>query len=109
MVDVIVSSAYGYRLGAVSKWAMNAEDPLSTAISDFPKRGILVSCLIDICNTVIDARCQRSAVPTWAWELVCRIPNVRWRQLCDSDRIMAEVGYYDRISKALSHRAIVRQ
>ena len=43
MVDVIVSSAYGYRLGAVSKWAMNAEDPLSTAINDFPKRGILVS------------------------------------------------------------------
>lgn len=42
MVDVVVSSSYGYRLGAVTKWAMDVEDPLSTAINDFPKRGILV-------------------------------------------------------------------
>ncbi|KIJ97258.1 hypothetical protein K443DRAFT_681651 [Laccaria amethystina LaAM-08-1] len=73
MVDVVASSSYGYRLGAVSKWAMDVEEPLSTAINDFPKRGIL-----------------RSIVPTWAWNLVCRIPNKRWRQLCDSDKIMAE-------------------
>lgn len=43
MVDVGVSSSYGYRLGAVGKWAMDVEDPLSTAINDFPKRGILVN------------------------------------------------------------------
>ncbi|KXN88975.1 hypothetical protein AN958_06437 [Leucoagaricus sp. SymC.cos] len=73
MVDVVVSSSYGYRLGAVSKWAMDVEDPLSTAINDFPKRGIL-----------------RSIVPGWAWKLVCRLPNARWRQMCDSDKIMAE-------------------
>lgn len=45
MVDVLVSSAFGYRLGAVSKWAMGSEDPLSTAITDFPKRGVVVSLL----------------------------------------------------------------
>jgi len=45
MVDVVVSSSFGYRLGAVSKWAMDTEDPLSTAINDFPKRGILVKPL----------------------------------------------------------------
>ncbi|KAF9062643.1 cytochrome P450 [Rhodocollybia butyracea] len=73
MVDVIVSTSYGYRLHAVKKWASDNEDPLSTAISDFPKRGII-----------------RSVVPSWAWNLVCRIPLVRWRQLCDSDKIMAE-------------------
>ncbi|KAI0068521.1 cytochrome P450 [Artomyces pyxidatus] len=73
MVDIISASSFGYHVGAVSKWTKNSEDPLSTAIGDFPKRGIL-----------------RSAVPTWAWNLVCRIPNKRWRQLCDSDRIMAE-------------------
>ncbi|KAF9023114.1 cytochrome P450 [Hymenopellis radicata] len=73
MVDVGVSTSYGYRLGAVHKWALNSEDPLSTAIHDFPKRGIL-----------------RSAVPTWAWNLICKIPNSRWRQMCDSDKIMAE-------------------
>jgi hypothetical protein len=33
LVDVLVSSSFGYRLGAVSKWAIN----------DFPKRGILVN------------------------------------------------------------------
>ncbi|KAF9035857.1 cytochrome P450 [Panaeolus papilionaceus] len=73
MVDVVVSSSFGYRLGAVGRWAMDVEDPLSTAINDFPKRGIL-----------------RSVVPTWAWNFVCRIPNNRWRQLCDSDKILAE-------------------
>ncbi|KAF5358595.1 hypothetical protein D9758_007733 [Tetrapyrgos nigripes] len=74
MVDVIVSTSYGYRIGAVNKWTFcNTEDPLSTAISDFPKRGIL-----------------RSVVPSWAWNLVCKIPNARWRQMCDSDKIMAE-------------------
>ncbi|KAF8967495.1 cytochrome P450 [Flammula alnicola] len=73
MADVVVSSSFGYRLGAVSKWAMDVEDPLSTAINDFSKRGVL-----------------RSAVPAWAWNLVCRIPNNRWRQMCDSDKILAE-------------------
>ncbi|KAF5321063.1 hypothetical protein D9619_000139 [Psilocybe cf. subviscida] len=73
MLDALVSSCFGYRLGAVGKWAMDVEDPLSTAINDFPKRGIL-----------------RSAVPTWAWDLVCRIPNNRWKQMCDSDKILAE-------------------
>jgi hypothetical protein len=42
MVDVIVASSYGYQLGALRKWAMDVEDPLSIAINDFPKRGILV-------------------------------------------------------------------
>ncbi|KAH7921089.1 cytochrome P450 [Leucogyrophana mollusca] len=73
MVDVIIASSHGYRQGALSKWIVGVEDPLSTAISDFPKRGVL-----------------RSAVPTWAWDLICRIPNNRWHQMCDSDKIMGE-------------------
>ncbi|TEB32169.1 cytochrome P450 11B1 [Coprinellus micaceus] len=73
MVDVTIFSLFGYRLGAVGKWIVGAEDPLSTAINDFPKRGIL-----------------RSVVPGWAWNLVSRIPSNRWRRLCDSDKIMAE-------------------
>ena len=43
MVDLIVATSFGYRLGALSKWALDVGDPLSTAINDFPKRGILVS------------------------------------------------------------------
>lgn len=42
MIDVVIASCFGYRLGAVNKWAMDIEEPLSTAIKDFPKRGILV-------------------------------------------------------------------
>lgn len=92
MVDVIVSTSYGYRLGAVSKWAMNAVDPLSTAINDFPKRGILVRfCCSYYLIFDLSLCLQRSAVPTWAWDLICKIPSGRWRQLCDSDKIMAEV------------------
>lgn len=36
-------SRSGYRLGALNKWGMDVQDPLSVAINDFPKRGILVS------------------------------------------------------------------
>ncbi|KAH9077004.1 cytochrome P450 [Lactarius deliciosus] len=77
MVDVVSASSFGYHVGALSKWAMDTEDPLVTAVGDFPKRGIL-----------------RSAVHKRAWNLVCNIPNRRWRQLCDSDRIMAEASNY---------------
>ncbi|KIL58950.1 hypothetical protein M378DRAFT_169922 [Amanita muscaria Koide BX008] len=73
MVDVVTSVSYGFQANAIKNWAMGLENPLSTAINDFPKRGIL-----------------RSAVPTWAWKLVCWIPNSRLRQLCASDNIMAE-------------------
>jgi len=47
MVDVLVSSSYGYRLGAVS--TLNTSTPLSTphelctAIALFPLRGVLAS------------------------------------------------------------------
>ncbi|KAF7366924.1 hypothetical protein MSAN_00951100 [Mycena sanguinolenta] len=72
-LDMIVASSYGFKLGAINKWALEAEDHLTTAIGDFPKRGIL-----------------RSTVPKWAWNLVCKIPNARLKLLCDSDKIMAE-------------------
>jgi len=48
MVDVMVASTFGYRLGALAKWAMGIEVPLSTAINDFPKRGILVHPSVEI-------------------------------------------------------------
>ncbi|KAH9977612.1 cytochrome P450 [Lactifluus volemus] len=73
MADVATSSSFGSATGALSKWATNIDDPLVTAIGDFPKRGIV-----------------RSAVPAWTWKLVCSIPNRRWRQLCNSDRVMTE-------------------
>lgn len=42
MADVVSASSFGYCVGALSKWAVDGEDPLVTAIGDFPKRGILV-------------------------------------------------------------------
>ena len=43
MVDIVVLSSYGQRLGALRNWAAGIEDTLATAISDFPIRGVLVS------------------------------------------------------------------
>jgi hypothetical protein len=43
-----VASSYGFQLGAINKWALEAEDHLTMAIGDFPKRGILVRDLISI-------------------------------------------------------------
>ncbi|KIY64381.1 cytochrome P450 [Cylindrobasidium torrendii FP15055 ss-10] len=73
MVDITVSTSYGYRLGAIHKWSLQNEDPLSTAIHNFPIRGVL-----------------RSALPARVWDVLCKIPNAKWRQVCDSDKIMAE-------------------
>lgn len=42
MADVVSASSFGYSTGALSKWAADVEDPLVTAIGDFPKRGIAV-------------------------------------------------------------------
>jgi len=43
MLDVVVTTSYGYRLGAVRKYTSQLEDPLAVAVNDFPKRGLLVS------------------------------------------------------------------
>ncbi|EPQ58851.1 cytochrome P450 [Gloeophyllum trabeum ATCC 11539] len=88
MVDVVCASSFDHEAGALANWTTESEDALSTAINDFPKRGIL-----------------RSAVPTWAWKLVCSIPNKRLRQLCDSDKIMAEY-VSDRVYETRSRLAL---
>jgi hypothetical protein len=46
MVDVFVASSYGYRVGALGRWAGGVEDVLCTAIHDFPIRGIIVSTIV---------------------------------------------------------------
>lgn len=43
MVDVLARTNFGSVPGALDKWAMNSKDPLSVAVYDFPKRGVLVS------------------------------------------------------------------
>nr|BAL05175.1 cytochrome P450 [Phanerodontia chrysosporium] len=73
MVDVIACTVFGSRSGSLDNWNKGVRDPLSIAVYDFPKRGIM-----------------RSAVPTWAWKLVCKVPNARFREMCNSDNIMAE-------------------
>ncbi|KZV75341.1 cytochrome P450 [Peniophora sp. CONT] len=73
LVDVVSSVSFGYHVGALGKWAMDSEDKLVTAIGDFPKRGIL-----------------RSALPSWLWDLLCRIPHQRWQLFCHADSTMSE-------------------
>ena len=51
MVDVIISSFYGHRQGALSKWIHGGMDPIATAIFDFPKRGLVVGTLKKIRGT----------------------------------------------------------
>lgn len=51
MVDVIISSSHGYRQGALSKWILGGMDPIATAISDFPKRGLVVGFFQEIRGT----------------------------------------------------------
>ena len=93
MVDIISVTVFGSRPGALDNWAIGIQDPLSQAVYDFPTRGIVVRAAVDgiIIGKLTFTFFQRSAIPTWAWNLACRIPNERWRRICNSDKTMAEV------------------
>lgn len=43
MVDVVSVNCFGYRLGALKKFAVGEEEVLCTAVEDFPKRGVMVT------------------------------------------------------------------
>ncbi|TBU45170.1 cytochrome P450 [Dichomitus squalens] len=73
MVDVISTTVFGSRSGALDNYAMGIRDVLSQAICDFPTRGIV-----------------RSFIPTSVWSIVCRLPSETWRRICNSDNTMAE-------------------
>ena len=42
MVDVIACTVFGSRSGSLDNWSKGVRDPLSIAVYDFPKRGIMV-------------------------------------------------------------------
>jgi hypothetical protein len=42
MVDIVVNSSHGIRLGAVREWASGGNNILSTAMHDFPLLGAVV-------------------------------------------------------------------
>lgn len=52
MVDIMSITIYGFQHGALKNLSMGIEDPLSMAVYDFPKRGVIVrfsSSLHDPC------------------------------------------------------------
>ncbi|KAJ7463614.1 cytochrome P450 [Mycena latifolia] len=77
MADNIVFSTFGYNLGALQKWTMNTPDDFSVAISDFPKKGMLMG----LTSTLFSP---------WAWEALCRIPHERWKKLAHCDEFLEE-------------------
>lgn len=42
MVDIMSMTIYGFHHGALRNLSLGIEDPLSTAVYDFPKRGVIV-------------------------------------------------------------------
>ena len=42
MVDIMSMTIYGFRHGALRNLSLGIEDPLSMAVYDFPKRGVIV-------------------------------------------------------------------
>jgi len=42
MVDIMSMTIYGFQHGALKNLSLGIEDPLSMAVYDFPKRGIIV-------------------------------------------------------------------
>ncbi|THH09229.1 hypothetical protein EW145_g2183 [Phellinidium pouzarii] len=73
MIDINCLHLFGYNVSSLKAWSRHIvdagiSDPLSDAISDFPKRGLI-----------------KSTLPAWLWGLVQHIPNRRWKKFCDSD------------------------
>ena len=50
MADIVTASSFGSYIGALGRWSVGVEDPLVTAIGDFPKRGILVCFVLTLCD-----------------------------------------------------------
>jgi len=71
MVDIISVTAFGIPPVAMDRWGKGVEDPICMAVYNFPKKGVL-----------------RSLLPKLVWNLVELYPNERWKQLCDSERIL---------------------
>jgi cytochrome P450 len=46
MVDIVSVTVYGTQVGALRKFSQGIEDPLTTAVEDFPTRGIVVSYIM---------------------------------------------------------------
>lgn len=42
MVDITSMTIYGFHHGALKNLSLGIEDPLSMAVYDFPKRGVIV-------------------------------------------------------------------
>ena len=42
MVDIMSMTIYGFHHGALKNLSLGIEDPLSMAVYDFPKRGVIV-------------------------------------------------------------------
>ncbi|KAG5642970.1 hypothetical protein DXG03_001818 [Asterophora parasitica] len=95
MVDVVVSSSYGYRLGAVSKWAVDVEDPLSTAINDFPKRGIIF-----VSGRVYEMRAQMNAGKIGESDKVPMLQRLLRYRYAATNQLMPD---HDIISECMGH------
>ena len=48
MVDIMSMTIYGSHHGALRNLSMGIQDPLSTAVYDFPKRGVMVRSLVPL-------------------------------------------------------------
>ncbi|KZT38154.1 cytochrome P450 [Sistotremastrum suecicum HHB10207 ss-3] len=73
MVDINGITMFGSHIGVIHEWGSGGEHPLSTAVSDFPKRGAL-----------------KGLLPSLLWSLVSSIPNSRWQQFCVADRVLVD-------------------
>ena len=62
MVDIIGTTVFGRFPGSLDNWAKNIQDPLATAVYDFPKRGIMV-ILSRQCGSSIPLKVFHSAAP----------------------------------------------
>ncbi|KAK7064986.1 cytochrome P450 [Favolaschia claudopus] len=73
MIDMVVVSTFGFELGALQKWSVDAPELISDAVSDYPKSSLM-----------------KLLVPSLLWKALCLFPNARWRRFTQPVKILKQ-------------------
>lgn len=71
MVDVMSTTIFGIAPVAMDRWGKGVEDPICTAVFNFPKKCVL-----------------RSLLPRPVWNIAEKFPGEQWKTICDSEYIL---------------------
>ena len=86
-----MSILFGCHLDVLKDWSAGKEVAICEAIGDFPLQVTLVSKKFVSTESLIYLFLKRGAVPSWVWNLACKIPHQKWQKIIKADTTVVEV------------------